>query len=123
MVGADLFGAGLRPAESRNATSSGEGHLWARSLNSPDFTDATVVGPTEDHVSPVSEAAAAEIPVRIDRYRVDKRLGAGGFGHVYLAHDEQLQRSVAIKVPAPQLVSRPEDVQAYLAEARVVASL
>jgi serine/threonine protein kinase/formylglycine-generating enzyme required for sulfatase activity/tetratricopeptide (TPR) repeat protein len=92
-------------------------------VNSPDFSEATVVGPTEGELAAVAESSPAEIPSRIDRYRIDRRLGAGGFGHVYLAYDEQLQRSVAIKVPVPQLVSSPEDVQAYLAEARVVASL
>jgi serine/threonine protein kinase/formylglycine-generating enzyme required for sulfatase activity len=92
-------------------------------VNSSDFSEATVVGPTEGEPASVAESSPAEIPVRIDRYRIDRRLGAGGFGHVYLAYDEQLQRSVAIKVPVPQLVSSPEEVQAYLAEARVVASL
>jgi eukaryotic-like serine/threonine-protein kinase len=36
-------------------------------------------------------------------------LGQGGFGIVYLAHDEQRQRRVAIKVAHRQLVARPED--------------
>ena len=86
-------------------------------MNSPDFSEATVVGPTEGELASAAECSPAEIPVRIDRYRIDRRLGAGGFGHVYLAYDEQLQRLVAIKVPVPQLVSSPEEVQAYLAEA------
>ena len=50
-------------------------------------------------------------------------LGEGGFGRVYLAHDDQLDRSVAIKVPRRDRISRPEDADAYLAEARVLASL
>jgi len=62
-------------------------------------------------------------PQHIGRYRVEKVLGEGGFGLVYLAHDDQLQRSVAIKVPHRKLVARPDDAQAYLTEARIVAAL
>jgi serine/threonine protein kinase len=39
--------------------------------------------------------------------RVERLLGKGGFGCVYLAHDDQLQRFVAVKVPHSRLVSRP----------------
>src|SRR5207244_2563486 len=45
-------------------------------------------------------------PQQIGRYRVDKILGQGGFGLVYLARDEQLSRPVAIKVPHAHLVDR-----------------
>ena len=41
------------------------------------------------------------IPSEIDRYRIERLLGSGGFGLVYLARDDQLQRLVAIKVPHP----------------------
>ena len=67
--------------------------------------------------------APTEQPVKIGRYRVEGLLGEGGFGKVYLARDDQLDRSVAIKVPHPKRFAHVADAQAYLAEARVLASL
>jgi serine/threonine protein kinase len=64
-----------------------------------------------------------EQPQRIGRYRIERVLGKGGFGLVYLAHDDQLLRLVVIKVPHRERVERPEDAQACLTEARTVANL
>ena len=50
-------------------------------------------------------------------------LGEGAFGRVYLGFDEELQRQVAVKVPTAERFQKPEDADAYLAEARTVASL
>ncbi|HZL87244.1 MAG TPA: protein kinase, partial [Pirellulaceae bacterium] len=59
----------------------------------------------------------------IGRYRILRLLGAGSFGRVWLGSDDELRRQVAIKVPAPDRFRRPEDSQAYLAEARILATL
>ena len=57
------------------------------------------------------------------RYRVERLLDDGGFGEVYLAHDDRLERLVAVKVPHSHLVSEPKDVESYLIEAQIVARL
>ncbi len=70
------------------------------------------------------ESGAAEvIPEAIGRYRIQKILGKGGFGLVFLAFDNQLSRSVAIKVPHAKLIVEPADAELYLTEARTVANL
>jgi serine/threonine protein kinase/formylglycine-generating enzyme required for sulfatase activity len=72
---------------------------------------------------PIPSVAVEATPSQIGRYRVERLLGKGGFGLVYLALDDQLRRPVAIKVPHPHRVSTPEDAAAYLTEARTVANL
>jgi serine/threonine protein kinase/formylglycine-generating enzyme required for sulfatase activity len=68
-------------------------------------------------------APAAADPAIIGRFKVLRKLGQGGFGRVYLARDDELERQVAIKVPNLERVGAAADVAAYLAEARILARL
>jgi serine/threonine protein kinase len=78
---------------------------------------------TDDFHPPPDPAVPPEVPERIGRYRIEKIAGRGSFGLVYLAHDEQLDRPVAVKVPHAHRVARPEGAELYLTEARNVAGL
>jgi serine/threonine protein kinase/formylglycine-generating enzyme required for sulfatase activity len=66
---------------------------------------------------------SADPPEQLGRYRITARLGSGAFGVVYKGYDEELRREVAIKIPPPDRVASEESVEAYLAEARALASL
>ena len=63
------------------------------------------------------------IPATVGRYRVIRQLGQGGFGRVYLCHDDDLDRPVAIKVPNPERIAGSEHAVAFLKEARALAEL
>ena len=71
----------------------------------------------------VATRRKGELPKRVGRYEINRLLGQGGFGKVYLAHDEQLDRLVAIKVPHTELVSQTANLGMYLSEARIAAKL
>ncbi|MBI3468330.1 MAG: SUMF1/EgtB/PvdO family nonheme iron enzyme [Planctomycetes bacterium] len=50
-------------------------------------------------------------------------LGGGGFGKVYLGHDDEMDRPVAIKVPRADRLDSEQARAAFLAEARHVSRL
>jgi serine/threonine-protein kinase len=56
-------------------------------------------------------------------YSLQRELGRGGMGVVYLARDVQLDRDVAIKVLPAQLARDPEARERFLREARMAAGL
>jgi uncharacterized RDD family membrane protein YckC len=71
-------------------------------------------------------AAASDDPLighRIDHFEIRGRLGQGGMGTVYLAHDLSLERPVAIKVLRPELASDAHLVDRLKLEARAQARL
>ncbi len=48
---------------------------------------------------------ATSIPKTLGHFRITNKIGVGGMGEVYLAHDKKLDRDVALKVLTPELLS------------------
>jgi len=67
-------------------------------------------------------ADSISVPTTLGRYEVRRRLGAGGFGAVYLGHDTQLDRPVAIKMLRAGS-GHPAGAELCRQEARRLASL
>jgi serine/threonine-protein kinase len=57
------------------------------------------------------------------QYRLERELGRGGMGVVFLATDTTLDRRVAIKVVHPELATHDSITRRFLAEARTIARL
>ena len=59
----------------------------------------------------------------LGHYRIVEKIGAGGMGVVYRAHDERLDRGVAIKVLPEEVARNPDRLARFEREARALASL
>jgi serine/threonine protein kinase/Flp pilus assembly protein TadD len=59
----------------------------------------------------------------LGHYRIVEKIGAGGMGVVYRAHDERLDRNVAIKVLAEEVANDLDRLRRFEREAKAVAAL
>ena len=67
--------------------------------------------------------ASIDRPDRIGRYRIERRLGQGGQGSVFLAHDDRLERAVALKVLGPSVRLSAAARERFEREARAASRL
>ena len=86
-----------------------------------DPSSAEPSGSSSDGAAPLPASARRpgnDLPERVGRYRIEREIGAGAFGAVYLAHDDDRGRPVALKVAHPDVVLDPDLFERFLKEAR-----
>lgn len=72
---------------------------------------------------PGNAGAETSIPKNFGRYQIEKELGKGAMGVVYLAEDTQLRRKVALKIPAKSSLDDPQTLERFYREAQTSATL
>lgn len=64
-----------------------------------------------------------DIPTRVGDYRIERLIGSGGMGRVYLAEHATMLRTVALKTLPLERMRQPKAVDRFYAEVRVAARL
>ena len=78
--------------------------------------------PSHEQITAVIEPSEELVEVA-GRYRIERRLGRGGMASVYAAHDELLDRPVALKVLSAKFEGQQAALDRFLQEARFIARL
>jgi eukaryotic-like serine/threonine-protein kinase len=60
---------------------------------------------------------------KLGRYEIRSKIGEGGMGEVYLAHDAQLDRTVALKILSAEIARDQQQLYRFLQEARAASKL
>jgi hypothetical protein len=83
----------------------------------------------DDHATTLTWDAATGSPTQVPlqrtfgKFTLQRVLGRGAYGIVFLAHDQKLDRRVALKVPRSGVLVDEEDAERFLREARAAAQL
>ena len=88
----------------------------APSIGSPGATPAPAANPITQEKVPAGF-------VNHPRYRILNELGAGGMGTVYKAHDQLMDRVVAVKVVSPHLTAKASALARFWKEVLAAAKL
>jgi serine/threonine-protein kinase len=82
--------------------------------------------PTAEQATSSADSADEEIPTRIGRYQVDRKLGSGGMADAYLCRQTGMggfDRQVVVKRIRPHLLDRDDVIFMFLDEARIISQL
>ncbi len=132
--GARLLAADARPAFVAAACGDDEAlrreveALLASHDRANSFLESAAVPPVGDHTfMPAGRiesnaSPSLQAPTTLGRYRITNKLGEGGMGVVYAAHDDRLDRRVALKMIRPGAAD-DRARQRLRREARVAASV
>ena len=60
---------------------------------------------------------------KLGRYEIRAQIGAGGMGEVYLAHDTQLDRTIALKILPENVAADRSRLQRFIQEAKAASAL
>src|SRR6267142_1473133 len=77
---------------------------------------------TEEMAPPVHAREVGDSPQIGERYRIEKEIGRGGMGQVFVAHDRKLGRDVAVKM-LPRGLHDEGELRRFEQEARATCAL
>ncbi len=80
-------------------------------------------GPSRPLSTSSLPSGALQTGQQFSKYRIQRRLGAGAMGEVWLARDSALDRDVALKILPPSLGLDEERLRRFFREARLAAKL
>ncbi len=76
-----------------------------------------------DEPTAITPRSEPRDPERIGQFRIERLLGRGGMGVVYLAIDERTASRVALKILPKDLALRPNRVERFLTEAKAAGAI
>lgn len=88
-----------------------------------DFIGGLAVEKVAEHFGDDEERHSLQKGQHLGAYLILDHLGSGGMGEVYLAQDSRLDRTVALKILAPEVAADERRMQRFRQEAKVTSSL
>jgi serine/threonine protein kinase len=123
-----LLAAHFRTGEFLDVPAAEQGHAGSKNANTVTFEKDAVPAAKDredesDDLQFLSPSTRPDSLGRLGHYEMLQVLGRGGFGIVFRAFDDVLQRVVAVKVMAPQIATLSPARKRFLREARSAAAV